>query len=504
MSLRTSGWWVLVVCMVMGPACSSKTAVPCATQSDCTRFGAVCTNGTCRLPGDDQGAADLSSSADLGSTDDLSSAVDLSFVDEGLSCASGEICPAALPICGAEKTCRSCTVSDSAGCTASNVKTPRCDESVGTCAACRNTPQQEPFDCPSAALRVCGFDGSCRQPCTNHSDCSSGICDPRVFTKDEQSCARADEIVYVKGITGTCDANHAGTAADPHCALGNVMAMRPSGGFIKVLPGAALSASTLDGTLPWVIVGDGTVSAPPVMSGVGTLYPSAFLVGAGGQLYLSGINIATTGDAGIKCTGGTSVTIEDLEISKAGSAAVIAINCNVHVNRVRIRSGKSGIQHDGGTLSMVNSFVQDNAGVGITTSAASTVGTMAYLTIVGNVPTSASVPGALACGAAWTLTDSIVVSNQSGMGGMGYSGTCQFSHCDAIPAVGGAGELSVAPDFSPTNFAAGQIPQYLLNGATNNNTNCCIGKASDVGVYVDFYKNPRPPALLDIGAFQVQ
>ncbi len=472
--------------------CTSTSGVPCSDTSQCVQFAAMCIDGHCHVPDD----LDLSG-IDLSVPVDAAGPADLANPDAGPSCAAGEACPEAAPICGDDQRCRPCGGGDNVGCTAHDVLTPRCAIETGTCSACRVA--SEALDCPTAALNVCGIDGSCRKPCLLDKDCDSGLCDPAIVTPNARSCARLDEIVYVQNAAG-CLGNHAGTLADPVCSIDAALALRPNGGFIHVLTGTTLGPASTAITKGYYIFGDAQISAPDTVNGMFTFQRAGFMVNAGGRLYLDGIDIADAKKAAVTCDGG-AVTIRNAEIVNTGTAALDGKNCSFTVEHLRIRNGHDAIRHDGGTLSVSNTFIQQNAGVAISTTASSTVLLAAYLTIVYNKPATSGVGGALSCGGALALQNSIVVGNQTNGAGTSHSGSCSFAFCDAVPLVAGSGTMtSVVPDF-PLPII---MPRYFtLQGQTDPNKACCIDRAQPIAAVTDdFYGTLRGTAP-DIGAHEL-
>ena len=493
--------------MVVAAACSTKASVPCSTQSDCDPYPlTLCTEGTCRLVTElDLGNIDLAGffSHDASVVDAAAGPADMvGFCgnDAALSC------PDTTPVCGATQYCRACAVGDEAQCSARSINAPRCDTGTGACAACR--PANEATDCPSTDLSVCGSDGSCRKACTKHADCDSGICDPGVITPNRSSCARADEVVYVKA-QSTCPATADGTKANPFCTMDAVVAKLPAGGFIDVLPSSegSLAQTKNAFTAPYVIVGTGTLTGFPISAGNITLYPPAVTVGAGGNVYLSGVFIDSSVSTGIACDNQGKLTLYAMTISSSGGYAIATGDCAVTIDRLNARAGKGGIAQNAGTLSMTNSFVTDNSGIGLSLGAGVAVGQLAGLTIAGNKPPSASTPGGVSCGAAANIYNSIVRGNQQ-VSGSSIAGSCSFHYSDVDQAVAtNDHNVNLAPKFRGINIAVPSLGyNYHLVAGDAANVSCCFDRGATLasGSY-DFDGDKRPlGAGYDIGADEVQ
>ncbi|MEO6954055.1 MAG: hypothetical protein ABI321_19790 [Polyangia bacterium] len=465
----------------------------------------LCTEGTCRLVSElDLGNTDL---AGVFSHDDLSVG-DLATAPPDMVGFCGNdtalACPDTAPICAATQYCRACAVGDEVQCSARAITAPRCDTGTGACAACR--PANEATDCPTAELSVCGSDGSCRKACTKHTDCDSGICDPGIITPSRSSCARPDEVVYVKA-QSTCPPTADGTKANPLCTMNDVLAKLPKGGYVGLLPSPAgsLAQPKASYQAPYVIVGTGTLTGASFQAGMITFYPPAMSIDSGGNVYLSGVSFESSVSNGIVCSGGAKLTLSHVTLEKSGGGAVIGGDCEVAMDGVYVRGGAGGISQSAGTLSVTNSFVTDTTGQGLNIGPGVTVGQLAHLTIIANKP-FVTTAGGIACGAAANIYNSIVRSNQQ-VGGSSISGACSFHYSDLDEAVAtNDHNMTLAPRFiGPSGIP--QIPfNYSLKKGDAANVACCFDLGATLSsIKADYSGNVRPlGAGYDIGADEVQ
>lgn len=483
---------LVVIAFGLVAACSTTAGVPCTLDDECRRYAALCVEGTCRVPeGVDLAGVDFSAPTDLAESAPSDLAIDS---DQGFACTKAADCPDGLPICGADHVCRSCTTGDNAGCVEHDVHTPRCEVSTGVCMGCRNAGQTDPTDCTNPSFPICSVDHSCRGPCAADDNCPSGVCAPIDTLAQVRSCVRSEEVAYVQGAAG-CTGTHAGTMADPLCSLDAALTARPNGGFIDVLLGTKLGPTTQPIDKTYVITGNGQISGPN--TGPLNLTHTGFNVVAGGTLYLRNIDIADTENAAIRCSGG-KVTMAESELQRTKPAAIVSTNCDLTIDRIRISASQDGIRHDGGHLTLTNSFIQDNAGVALSTTANSTTDRAAYLTIVNNVPAVAGVGGALSCGGTISVINSIIVLNQQTAAGVSHTGACNFAYSDVVPTVAGAAMHSVLPNFFPPLVTP---RSYALDGATMNNLSCCINQGQPLGGnWYDFAGTFRSAQTPDIGA----
>ncbi len=484
-----ASWSVSIVLVVAG--CTSAATVACQDDGVCAPYGARCIEGLCRTAAGTPIAAtpvlDLAIEPDL----TTSAAPDLADPpDLPPGCIGETSCSTAAPICGADQMCRACVAADRAVCADRDLLRPRCDEASGACGACRVA--FEALDCPVAALSICGGDGSCRQPCSGHADCASGICDPRIVTTGAATCARPEEVVHVRSASG-CSGSHAGTTADPACTIDDAIALRPSGGYLYVHAGAfAQPRVKTIVTAPYVIVGEGELSAPDESAGGIVLHRTALAVGAGGRVHLEGMHVTHAAARGLTCTGGR-LSLSRTLVDGAGPSAILATDCELTVDRSRLYRGHGGIVHDGGSLRVANTFINDNAGVAISVSARSTVELLAYLTIASNVPSASVTPGALSCGVGMTVQSSILFGNRV-VGGRSHTGGCAFRASSVESVEPGVGNTTLAPQFTPGVPLLGIFTDYHLKVPMP------YGEAV-AGALLDFDGQARPlGGAYDIGA----
>ena len=495
------GWFVLL--LVGAAACSTRSEVHCTVQSDCDPFPmTLCTGGACHLGakldlGDDD-LAGVFSDDDLAGSDQATGPADMigSCSNDALSC------PSSAPICGASLQCRACIAGDDAQCGGRAVTTPRCDTITGACATCRAASEAD--DCPSTALSVCGSDGSCRKACAKHSDCDSGICDPGIITPDRASCARADEVVYVEAQT-TCPATANGSKTNPFCTFDAVLAKLPTGGYVYALPSTAgnLAQAKNGWNAPYVVVGTATITGVTTSAGGVTFYPSAFSVGAGGKVYLYGVTIQNAVSTGVTCDGG-ALTLSHVGILGSGAYAVSIGDCKTTIDATNIRGNGGGIGQSAGTLSVTNSFIVNNTGVGVSIGSGATIGQLAHLTVMYNKPAAAGA-GAFACGAAANIYNSIVRGNQQSAASS-FSGACSFHYSDVDETfLMSDHDYNLAPKFVGAKPYLPIFDYHLVAGDAAN-VSCCFDQGTTLAsIVTDVDGNKRPlGAGYDIGADEVQ
>lgn len=443
--------------------CSSIASVPCASDVECAAYGAACVAGACHRPSGGELVPISDAPVSVGGAPDLADAPD-----------GAEPPPDLAPVC------------TRAACLASNVTAPRCDPASASCQPCRQGAN-EALDCPEAASPACGADGSCRQRCTSHADCASGLCDPGIITVDARTCARADEIVHVNA-DASCTAVHTGSPADPVCSIDAALALLPSGGFIRIeAAGAMLPRAKTAMAKPYVIVGSGTISAPPEVVGPLTRYDPALVIGSGGRVYLEGLHI-TASAFGVFCDGSLAsakLVISSMNIESSVAYAVDASACEVSIDRLRVYSGSSGLRMRGGTLAqLTNSYFISNSVTAIAVSPTTIIADrVGFLTLVKNGL-------ALSCGAAMNIRSSISWFNTAS-----FDGPCAFSSSDVDPAV--PGNTNLAPSFP---MLGGKIIDWHLKGHTGNNDACCVDHGAAMsGINTDFDGQPRNGAP-DVGA----
>jgi len=370
-----------------------------------------------------------------------------------------------------------------------SITSPRCDSTGASCLPCRND-SNEALDCPEASNPACGADGSCRQRCTVHADCASGICDPGIITTDEKTCARVDEIVHVSA-DATCGGGQTGSAADPVCSIDVAIALRPNGGFIRLEAASAnLGRAETPITKPYVIVGSATISAPAVVTGPLIRYQTAFVIGAGGRLHLEGVHITGSGTA-VSCDGSlgaAKLELASVNIESTKFSAVDVSACEVSIDRVRFYAGGGGVHMSGGTLAqLTNSYFVSNSSTAIDVASNTVVADrIGFLTLLSN-------GRALSCGAAMTIHSSISWFNTAS-----FDGACTFVASTVDPAV--AGNSNLMPSFPRDSTKTGN---GHLNGHAGNNDLCCVDHGAPMsGITTDYDGQPRN-GVPDVGADEI-
>jgi hypothetical protein len=497
----------LVLLLVAG--CYRSAPVRCASDADCRALGGVCdlVTRTCATAPPDASVGDLAEPAsdlavDAGAPD-LAVTLDLAPLDSAMprGCDASSQCLDVQPVCGGS-TCRSCGSGDRAACAARDPANPRCDETTGRCAPCRTSEAN--LDCPDPSQPVCGGDGRCRG-CRAHSECAIGVCKPG------GACAAASEIALVDdggqmpnmcAAMGTHDGMSALTAfCDVQDAI--MTSARP---YVKVTGRGAFSGAygAINVTRSVTVVGPGRAAST-----------TATLKANGGHVVTVGDGVTVTLD-GLDLTG-SPLAVEGVFCQPATNATLTVLNSAIHGNGgVGIRTDKCSVTLDaneidnnsaGGlniqpsspfTYSITNNLIYSNGftGPGIWLANSGT-GTFAFNTVADNHWTGNI--GGIACTGIHLIQASIIWNNGQSAS-TSIDPNCHLQLCDIDEAAPGPGNFDADPMFAgapdyhlvPGSQCADRIPGPMFDGGTLTLPDH------------DAYGNPRPHNTgFDVGAHEL-
>jgi hypothetical protein len=194
----------------------------------------------------------------------------------------------------------------------------------GVCVECT-----QDSECPATAPICDPTAHECRE-CSVNAECASDVCN-----RVEGVCVSAERVAYAS--PGGTDGPGCGTRDAP-CATIQLAVDRLAGArnVLRLLPGLYQEAFTISRGGDTVVVGEGATLRPPAV-----VPPDAVITMNGGaSIVLDGVTIqgegATVGRDGVFCDDST-ITLRGTTIERMGRQAIDASNCELRIERSRIR-----------------------------------------------------------------------------------------------------------------------------------------------------------------------
>ena len=418
--------------------------------------------------------------------------------DTEVGCAgSSECSDPAKPIC-VDGACQACGNDDE--CLARDATRPACVS--GQCLECSTWAH-----CTTAALPLCGADHTCRA-CARDVECQQGP-QPQVGVCAAGACPGPDDVLWVDDSGGSCPGN--GSLATPYCVLADAVtaARTDTRKTIVVRAGTygfvALKNSGLVGLLVVGFLGDevivqGDASNPAVdidLSGTLTLR----------RLHLKGVGLAGGTTAVLQCAT-AACTGEELEIDTGGVGVLGSNTGLLTLVRSRVHHNVAGgiRLSDFSSYVIENNFIWSNGNPNSLlggVSFASSFGTMRFVnnTVYGNRVDASLVAGVHCDSSSVVTTNNILWENRNdtGLAETDATGGCTITY-----------SVIDDPTIASTNNNRGNNPQFanLLSDPIDLHLTAASGSAlggadptqapSD-----DIDGDPRPSGgPTDIGADQ--
>lgn len=312
------------------------------------------------------------------------------------------------PFCGEDQVCAACVDDDQCSAATLTVR-PICQttgENAGACVECNRADAVEADQCP-ADMPHCNLDTFECEGCLEHSECPGTACEVGA-----RKCFPDDRVLYVRrGPTNqypcTFNVPGGGGPDNPYCdveqAIEHAQFFGKTSGWTFVFMYSDSNEHHGSFTIPGG--GDFPLSYAIVHQDGGpldkhtrfTAFGPVVTVTAGVNLYLVGFGVYVEPNAfadphlGIDCLANASLWLDDSRVIDSRGPGIRADNCEIHMRRSSIAFGKTeGIDMKGGSLHMVNSFIDANGsnkdlgGGGIHMSAGA-VADILYSTLVGNI-----------------------------------------------------------------------------------------------------------------------
>jgi hypothetical protein len=321
---------------------------------------------------------------------------------------------------------------------------------------------------------VCAPTGACVE-CYDHGDCASGVCD-----RDAHTCVDAAAIVYVNDATGS-DSGGCGTNAEPcqsiDTGLDRVEAGRQTlliaagnytGADLSIdgppavaLIGPGASLEPQNNETPALLVQSGAVVAIDGLTlhqAVGALDADGVRCsGAGTELRLHRVTVASNAATGVDALAGCEVTIEGSTIRNNGIRGVFSTGGELTLHRSVVRDNpKGGVEIDNSAFTIVNNFIIINGssagggsnmgGVRLSHDITLMPRVFEFNTVAENSSNDAAAARGVSCLVDTTVRNNIV------HGGVGtpptVSGSCawEYSNVDGV-ALGGT-NIDEDPEFA--------------------------------------------------------
>lgn len=371
-----------------GTGCTPGT-LGCACDGGACVDGLVCDAQICVDPpnpsqGTTQEPPDSSSSSagddtttDASSSDaTTSSEPECTKVDDNVNAACVEA-DSSRPFCTDAGACIGCL--DDAQCDAgTGGLRPVCldaGDKAGACVECDTANPVDAGQC-SEGQSHCNLDTYECEGCLEHSECAETACDVAM-----RSCFSNDRIVYVRrGPTPnspcTYEVPTGGYPAKPYCAMQPAIEHAQYDGLSSGWLFVIMSGDS-DDEMPAFTIPDGDVPVnyaikhtPGAILDMHTRFSDLgpiITVGSKVTLYLIDMGVHVLENAfddvhvGIDCRAGGSIWLDDSRILRAVGPGIRADHCEVRLRRSSIAFGKTeGIEMLGGSLHVLNSFVDEN------------------------------------------------------------------------------------------------------------------------------------------------
>jgi len=402
---------------------SSGDSMPCPVGE----LGCACTEGggcdpglTCNDALLCESAPDSSEATSLIDTTDTSSGGETSTGDSSSSGGETTVSPAECtkvdgkvnqdclaldpqrPFCGDDGVCAGC-VDDMQCADGTDDLSPICLDS-GACGECDVADTLNNGQC-SAKQPHCDLDKFECEGCLEHSECPGTACDVAART-----CFTGDRILYVRrgptmNFPCTYDVPTGGSQDMPYCdmqpAIDHAQYNGTTSGWIFIM----MASDSEEEHNEFVIPGGDTPFSYAIKHEPGTVldrhtrfldYGPVITVSDKVTLYLIDMGVDHRMDSfadshrGIDCLSGGSIWLDDSRILRSVGPGIKAENCEIHMRRSSIAFGRTeGIDMTGGSLHMVNSFIDENGskdgyGGGAIKMGPGSVADIVYSTIVNN------------------------------------------------------------------------------------------------------------------------
>jgi hypothetical protein len=355
------------------------------------------------------------------------------------------------PYCGAEGQCVGCDAIDCAQTPA----TPACG-GAGVCVECTESVASACSD----ATPICDVASNTCTGCSEHEQCSSGAC-------DRATGACFTDTLYVDRAS-PCDVGD-GSPGAPFCEIADAVAKVSvnAATVVRVKPSASPYLKKVDvgSNLKVALLRDGVGTVRLEVDGADSMQ-----VNDGATVYLQNLQISKgTVNKGIICLGGT-LWIERSQIIERKGLAIDSVGCDVKLRQSRLYLNLGGgIKLNGGSLSLINSYVVTNGGAfaavaGITLTNLATMEAV-YATIADN-DGKAGVEDSLECAGqgAVSLRNSILFGKSAATSVDCTKASASNSVYDA-PSLMGAGNM-VINALDPGWFVSPETGNFAIFGDT--------------------------------------
>ncbi len=427
-----------------GLLCASMRCVDDGTMTT-TGSGPVTTTDPMTTPGT---VTEMGTSGDSSSSSGDTGGAECAPVDGSVNIACDD---PAKPYCGADGVCVGCDAIDCSNTPA----TPACG-AAGVCVECT----QAVSGACSDTTPICDVATNVCTGCSEHGQCESGAC-------DRATGACFTSTLYVDRAS-PCDVGD-GSPGAPFCeiadAVAKVTANAPT--VVRVKPSASPYIKKVDvgSNLKVAILRDGVGTVRIEVDGADSMQ-----VNDGTTVYLQNLQISKgTVNKGIICLGGT-VWIERSQIIERKGLAIDGVDCQLKLRQSRLYLNLGGgIKLNGGSLSLVNSYVVTNGGAfaavaGITLTNLATLEAV-YATIADN-DGKAGVEDSLECAGqgAVSLRNSILFGKSAATSVDCTKASASNSVFDAA-ALMGAGNM-VINALDPSWFVSPETGNFAILGDT--------------------------------------
>jgi len=334
---------------------------------------------------------------------------------------------------------------------------------------------------------------ACAKTCVTHDQCEKdGACDrSQAHTSTGGVCLASTKVTSAKDATALTTALAAAGSTAKYILLSGTTAY--SGNF-TLKSGKAM------------VMGAGKTK----LAAKDLLKP-VVLVDPGAELALQGVAVSGSNKDGIKCdatsTKPGAIKVLESQVEKNLGIGITTSNCDAELRRNRISTnGKGGVKLQEGTFTIVNNVVDNNGADG--SSSGSTFGglnitpasgkTFVFYnnTVADNLAKTTGASG-IYCGLnTGTLYNTIVYSKYNTTKAATTTG-CTFSHSNVQGSKGTGTNKDEDPKFTST---------FSLTAATSK----CIdaGTSTNIPTIIDILNNPRPDTTglkkVDMGAYEVK
>lgn len=281
------------------------------------------------------------------------------------------------PFCGEDSICRAC-VSDDECAAGTGGASPVCLDAgpmKGACGACDTVDAVANGQC-SPQHPHCNLDTAECEGCFEHSECPSTACDVAART-----CFPDDQRVYVRrGPTMaspcTWEVPTGGYPAKPYCDIASAIEHAQFNGVTSGWTFVLMGSDSPDNHGSFTVSAGDTEVSYAVKHSLGSpgdlhtyfkAYGPVITVEEKVTLYVVDMGVEMANNAfsdlhlGVQCEPGGHLWLDDTRVLKSVGPGIRAEGCDVHLRRSSVAFGKTeGIEIVGGSLHMVNSFIDAN------------------------------------------------------------------------------------------------------------------------------------------------